>query len=219
MDGLMKKDKKARKEKVKKEKTNLLKRAVSSIQTKIALIFMLLLLATIEIIGAYFTRQMEQTSINNFQTTIQLQSIVTDQLTTQLVKNGKSADRKMNQIITDYSNDAISEIQVVDSRNVIRAVSNLSDKNRVGQLSNNGDIREVINSGQQKTQVTSDQKGSFMVQIVPLTSGTNIVGAVYVRASMADVFNNLRNISMMFLTASLLAVVVAAIAPCLFPGQ
>ena len=212
MDGLMKKDKKARKEKVKKEKTNLLKRAVSSIQTKIALIFMLLLLATIEIIGAYFTRQMEQTSINNFQTTIQLQPIVTDQLTAQLVKNGKSADRKMNQIITDYSNDAISEIQVVDSKNVIRAVSNLNDKNRVGQLSNNGDIREVINSGQQKTQVTSDQKGSFMVQIVPLTSGTNIVGAVYVRASMADVFNNLRNISMMFLTASLLAVVVAAIA-------
>ena len=58
-----------------------LKRIFSSIQMKITLIFMLLLLATIEIIGAYFTRQMEQTSIENFQTTIQLQTIVTDQLT------------------------------------------------------------------------------------------------------------------------------------------
>ena len=189
-----------------------LKRIFSSIQMKITLIFMLLLLATIEIIGAYFTRQMEQTSIENFQTTIQLQTIVTDQLTNQLVKNGKTADRKMNQIITDYNNDAISEIQVIDNKNVIRAVSNLNDKDRVGQLSSNSDVREVINVGQPKTMVINSKKGNYMVQIVPLTSGTNIVGAVYVRASMATVFANLRNISLMFLTATLLAVLVAAVA-------
>lgn len=189
-----------------------LKRIFSSIQMKITLIFMLLLLATIEIIGAYFTRQMEQTSIENFQTTIQLQTIVTDQLTNQLVKNGKTADRKMNQIITDYNNDAISEIQVIDNKNVIRAVSNLNDKDRVGQLSSDSDVREVINVGQPKTMVINSKKGNYMVQIVPLTSGTNIVGAVYVRASMATVFANLRNISLMFLTATLLAVLVAAVA-------
>lgn len=189
-----------------------LKRIFSSIQMKITLIFMLLLLATIEIIGAYFTRQMEQTSIENFQTTIQLQTIVTDQLTNQLVKNGKTADRKMNQIITDYNNDAISEIQVIDNKNVIRAVSNLNDKDRVGQLSSNSDVREVINVGQPKTMVINSKKGNYMVQIVPLTSGTNIVGAVYVRASMATVFANLRNISLMFLTATFLAVLVAAVA-------
>ena len=189
-----------------------LKRIFSSIQMKITLIFMLLLLATIEIIGAYFTRQMEQTSIENFQTTIQLQTIVTDQLTNQLVKNGKTADRKMNQIITDYNNDAISEIQVIDNKNVIRAVSNLNDKDRVGQLSSNSDVREVINVGQPKTMVINSKKGNYMVQIVPLTSGTNIVGAVYVQASMATVFANLRNISLMFLTATLLAVLVAAVA-------
>ncbi|MDD6719177.1 MAG: cell wall metabolism sensor histidine kinase WalK [Lactobacillus sp.] len=189
-----------------------LKRIFSSIQMKITVIFMLLLLATIEIIGAYFTRQMEQTSIENFQTTIQLQTIVTDQLTNQLVKNGKTADRKMNQIITDYNNDAISEIQVIDNKNVIRAVSNLNDKDRVGQLSSNSDVREVINVGQPKTMVINSKKGNYMVQIVPLTSGTNIVGAVYVRASMATVFANLRNISLMFLTATLLAVLVAAVA-------
>ena len=189
-----------------------LKRIFSSIQMKITLIFMLLLLATIEIIGAYFTRQMEQTSIENFQTTIQLQTLVTDQLTNQLVKNGKTADRKMNQIITDYNNDAISEIQVIDNKNVIRAVSNLNDKDRVGQLSSNSDVREVINVGQPKTMVINSKKGNYMVQIVPLTSGTNIVGAVYVQASMATVFANLRNISLMFLTATLLAVLVAAVA-------
>lgn len=201
-----------KKQQQQKKKRGWLKWLLSSIQTKITVIFMLLLLATIEIIGAYFTRQMEQTSIDNFQTTIQLQSIVTEQLTNQLVKNSKSSDRMMNQIVTDYNNSAISEIEIVDSKNVIRAVSSLNENDRVGQLSSNRDIREVINTGQIKTAVTSDKTGSYMVQITPLTSGTNIVGAVYVKASMADVFDNLRNVSIMFLTASLLAVVVAAVA-------
>ena len=201
-----------KKQQKQKKKRGWLKWLLSSIQTKITVIFMLLLLATIEIIGAYFTRQMEQTSIDNFQTTIQLQSIVTEQLTNQLVKNSKSSDRMMNQIVTDYNNSAISEIEIVDSKNVIRAVSSLNENDRVGQLSSNRDIREVINTGQIKTAVTSDKTGSYMVQITPLTSGTNIVGAVYVKASMADVFDNLRNVSIMFLTASLLAVVVAAVA-------
>lgn len=201
-----------KKQQQQKKKRGWLKWLLSSIQTKITVIFMLLLLATIEIIGAYFTRQMEQTSIDNFQTTIQLQSIVTEQLTNQLVKNSKSSDRMMNQIVTDYNNSAISEIEIVDSKNVIRTVSSLNENDRVGQLSSNRDIREVINTGQIKTAVTSDKTGSYMVQITPLTSGTNIVGAVYVKASMADVFDNLRNVSIMFLTASLLAVVVAAVA-------
>lgn len=209
---MMKKKTKSQENKQQKKKCGWLKWLLSSIQTKITVIFMLLLLATIEIIGAYFTRQMEQTSIDNFQTTIQLQSIVTEQLTNQLVKNGKSSDRMMNQIVTDYNNSSISEIEVVDSKNVIRAVSSLNENDRVGQLSNNRDIREVINIGQTKTAVTSDKTGSYMVQITPLTSGTNIVGAVYVKASMADVFDNLRNVTIMFLTASLLAVVVAAVA-------
>ena len=82
----------------------------------------------------------------------------------------------------------------------------------MGQLSSNSDVREVINVGQPKTMVINSKKGNYMVQIVPLTSGTNIVGAVYVRASMATVFANLRNISLMFLTATLLAVLVAAVA-------
>lgn len=173
---------------------------------------MLLLLATIEIIGAYFTRQMEQTSIDNFQSSIQIQPIVTDQLAAQLTKNGKTADSKLNQIITDYNNDAISEIEIVDSKNVIRAVSNLNDKDQVGQLTSNNSIRNVISVGQQETTVSNTRNGTYMVQIIPLTSGANIVGAAYVRANMASVFDTLRNTSLMFLTASLVAVVLAAIA-------
>ena len=161
----------------------------NSINMKLAIVFMLMLLATIEVIGAYFTRQLEQTSIENFQSSIQLAN--------QLASNSKNANDRLNQIVNDYNNDAISEIIVVDNKDTIRAVSNLNDKSKIGQRINNTDVKQVISTGHQINKVIDDH-GNYMIQILPLTSGngSNNVGAIYVKASMQDVFNNLRQISL-----------------------
>lgn len=184
----------------------------NSINTKIAIVFMLMLLATIEVIGAYFTRQLEQNSIENFQSSIQIQTIVSNQLANQLTSDNKNTNDRLNQIVNDYNNDAISEIIVVDNKDTIRAVSNLNDKSKIGQRINNTDVKQVISTGHQINKVVDDH-GNYMIQISPLTSGNgsnNTVGAIYVKASMQDVFNNLRQISLTFLIASLIAALLGA---------
>lgn len=191
-----------------------LKHTFNSINTKLAVVFMLMLLATIEVIGAYFTRQLEQSSIESFQETIQIPPIVTNQLASQLAHYGKNTDDRLNRIINDYdTNSDISEIIVVDNKDIIRAVSNLNDKSRIGQRVNNNDVKQVTSTGRKVTKVIDD-KGNYMVQISPLTSGTsstNSVGAIYVRASMQGVFDDLRNTSLAFLAASLIAALLGAI--------
>lgn len=189
-----------------------LKHIFNSINAKIALVFMLMLLATIEVLGAYFTRQVEQSSIDNFQNSIQIPTMVTNQLATQLNRNTETSNSRMNQIIADYNNATISQIIVVDNKNIIRAVSNFNDKSRVGQRINNIAARQVTSTGRQSTQVVNDH-GSYMVQITPLTTGnnSNIVGAIYVRASMQSVFESLQNISTMFLITSIIAAVFGAV--------
>ncbi len=176
---------------------------------------MLMILATIEIIGAYFTRQLEQSTVENFQTSIQIPSIITSSLANQLSKNNKTADDQLNQIVSNYNNSTISEIIVVDNKDVIRAVSTLNDKSKVGQRATNAGIKQVTSTGRQMTWITnSTNNGNYMVQISPLTIGTganSTVGAIYVRASMQGVFDNLRNISYMFLTASFAASLLSAI--------
>lgn len=105
-----------------------------SINFKVAMVFILLLLATIEIIGAYFTRQLEQNSINSFETSIQVPSIITSQISTQLEQTDqKAANQTIASILGDYDNSQISDIEVVDSNGVIRAVSNINDTDRIGQ--------------------------------------------------------------------------------------
>lgn len=189
------------------------KKIFSSINTKLAVVFMLMLLATIEVIGAYFTRQFDQSAIESFQSSIQIPSIVTNQMANQLVKNTKKADERLSQIVNDYNNTTISNLIVVDNKDIIRAVSKLNDKNRIGQRINNSSVKKVTSTGQQLTQVINDH-GNYMIQITPLTSGSgsnNTVGAVYVQASMSGVFNTLRNTSIMFLVASLIAAVMGAV--------
>lgn len=176
---------------------------------------MLMLLATIEVIGAYFTRQMEQNNLETFQSSIQIPQIVTSQLATQLSRNSKTTDDQLNRIVSDYNNNsAINAIMVVDSKDIIRAVSNLNDKSRIGQRVNNNNVKQVTSTGHQVTKVINENGTNYMVQISPLTSGTgsgNTVGAIYVKASMESIFNDLRNTSISFLVASLIAAIIGAI--------
>ncbi|MBP2057497.1 two-component system sensor histidine kinase VicK [Lactobacillus colini] len=191
-----------------------IKKSFTSINFKIALIFMLLLLATIEIVGAYFTRQLEQSSIESFETSIQIPNIITNQITNQLNRpNTQNANSQLSQIVSNYNNDAINQITVVDNKGVIRAVSNINDQQRVGQRDTSSDIKKAISSGRQVSRVV-DANGTYMIQITPLTSGngTNTtIGVIAIRASMQSVFNNIRNVSIMFLTASLIAAFLGAI--------
>ena len=191
-----------------------LKKTFNSISTKLAVVFMLMLIATIEVIGAYFTRQLEQNSIENFQSSIQIQNVVANQLASQLTQDNKGTNDRLSRIINDYNNDSISEIIVVDNKDIIRAVSSLNDRSRIGQRVNNNDVKQVTSTGRQLTKIVDDNGSNYMIQITPLGSGngsTSTVGAVYVRASMQNVFQDLRNTSMMFLLASLIAAILGAI--------
>ncbi|WEV41236.1 cell wall metabolism sensor histidine kinase WalK [Lactobacillus sp. ESL0684] len=186
-----------------------------SINTTLAIVFMAMIIATIEVIGAYFTRQLEQSSIENFQSTIQVPPIVTNQVAMQLLRDNKHTDSSINRIVNDYGNgtSAISQIIIVDNKDIIRAVSNFNDKSRVGQRVNNALVKQVTSTGKQATKVVEDH-GDYMVQVTPLNAGNgsaNTVGAIYVRASMQGVFDNLRNVSLMFLVTSLIAAVLGAI--------
>ena len=123
-----------------------IRKPFTSINAKIAIIFMLLLLATIEIVGAYFTRQLEQNSIESFETSIQIPNLISNQIATQLNKNNaKKANKQLNRIVSNYSNDAINDITVVDSKSVIRSVSNVNDQGTIGQRATNSDIKKGIN--------------------------------------------------------------------------
>ena len=72
-----------------------------SINFKIALVFALLLLITLEIVGAIFVRQLESTNIRQFKTTVQIPTYVDNSLAEQLsINNTTKANAQIKTILS-----------------------------------------------------------------------------------------------------------------------
>ena len=100
-----------------------------TIHFKIALVFALMLMLTLEVVGAVFVRQLEQENLNTFKQQIELPTYVDSSLAKQLSRtNEKAANRQIKQILSEVKNNNISEIRVVDAKGIVRGTSNASNQ-------------------------------------------------------------------------------------------
>ncbi|WP_099974193.1 cell wall metabolism sensor histidine kinase WalK [Lactobacillus terrae] len=186
-----------------------------SIHFKIGLSFILILVVTIEIIGAYFVRQLEEQNVSQFEQTIVVTPYVLSQLSTNLTDNDSHTRDNINKIIQDYarSNSDVTDIQVVDNNNIIVG-SKVDGDTVVGTKSLRESIEKSMKSNKKVTQIYYDKdRGSSyeLIQPISSTDDSTVVGAVYIRANMESVYSRINNIIVIFLTASLMAGLLGAI--------
>ncbi|MCZ2493308.1 cell wall metabolism sensor histidine kinase WalK [Dellaglioa carnosa] len=185
-----------------------------SIQFKIALIFALLILITLEIVGAYFVRQLEQQNLDTFKQQVQLPTYVTNSITKDLANPDVSAGNKdIKKILEDVSNSSITEIRVIDSKGTIRGSSDFNNQTVVGQKTTDATIKQVLYTPKTFEKKIYDESNDkrYYVSIVPLvnTSGnaTTTVGVTYVKANLENLYSNINDITVIFVTASLFAAI------------
>ena len=194
-------------------------RFFQSIHFKIALVFILLLLVTVELIGAYFVRSLEQQNVETFKTSLNVDTYIQNKLETDLMRTDTSAansDIKTTISQAEIANSA--ELQVVDAKGTIRANSNINDQSDVGQKSASGNVKSVLYNGQifEGFQYGS-ATGSTYSKIIPLKNpnatgdGSSVIGAIVISASMDTVYSNINKIVRIFLIASLIAGLLATI--------
>lgn len=192
-------------------------RFFQSINFKIAIVFVLLLMITLEIIGAYFVKQLEEQNIETFKQQVQTPVYVNNQLSSQLLKSdATAADKAIANILTDLDNSA--DIRVVDSKGVVRGTSDVNDQRIIGQKTTDDNVKNVLYNNRSYETLSYDEKthASYYVSIVPLVnpnsdSNSSVVGVIYVRANMQSVYRNINNITLIFLTASLVAALFSSI--------
>ena len=66
-------------------------RFFQSIHFKIAIVFILLLVVTLELIGAYFVKTLEQQNIEQFKTSVNVDSYIQDKLAADLLRTIQNA--------------------------------------------------------------------------------------------------------------------------------
>lgn len=185
-----------------------------TINLKIALVFALLLLITLEIVGAIFVKQLESRNIQDFKQSVQIPTYIDNSLAEQLtVNNTSKANGQIKTILSNYNNTNVDEIRVVDSKGTIRGTSDVNDQSIVGQKTTDRNVKNAIYNNRTYTKSTYDTQnnGRYYISIVPLYSSNStgnssqLVGVLYVRANMKSVYSTINNIMGIFVIASLVA--------------
>jgi two-component system sensor histidine kinase VicK len=185
-----------------------------SVNFKIALTFILILFISIEIIGAYFIRGLERSMIENYKDTMNTQAeTLSGTISTYLNRQNIDTDETNNEIqrILDNSDSAdILEMRVVDEKGIIRATTDVNDRSSIGKKS----IDSYIDQFTDKSFIALDETSGnrVLINIRVLESvGDVVVGSLYIRGDLEKQYQEISNIALIFVTATIIAIAIAII--------
>lgn len=189
-------------------------RFFQSVNFKIALTFILILFIAIEIIGAYFIRGLERSMIDNFKTNMNAQAETLAGTMSTYLGNQELEPADINteiQRILDSSDSPdILEMRVVDAKGIIRATTDPNDRNAIGKKSIDSYIDEFTDKNFSAFDEVSGERVLINIRVIQGT-GDAIVGSLYMRSNLEQQYQDISNISFIFVSATLVAIGISMI--------
>ncbi|MGM0896719.1 MAG: cell wall metabolism sensor histidine kinase WalK [Bacillota bacterium] len=190
-----------------------------SIHVKFVLIYILLILLAMQIIGLYFSEQLEATLRGNFESSIEdRMEIIEFSVREEMIRNRTEEDLTIEQslrsVLSNFNSDDINEIRVVDNRYRILATSASENQSLVGQRSTDDQIRRSIigETLLEQTYVDGNLEERVWVRTLPITAvGGEMLGTLYVKAEVENVYNQMDAINSILAGGTAIALVITAV--------
>lgn len=189
-----------------------------SIHVKFALIYILLILIAMQIIGAYFVRQLEAQLVENFKNSLNERVIllaynIEQEMNKERDKKSPTIEEEIRSILQDFVSQDISEVRVIDHKSKVLGTSNPYNQNIVGKRMTDLLIKRTLVAGEMTEKMLVDPKTGHRMYIssTPIKVKNEIKGAIYVIASMENVFAQMRQINNILATGTGIALVITAL--------
>lgn len=202
-------------------------RMFRSIQFKLILMVLLLILIAVQLIGVYFISTMKNSLIDSFSTSLNQQAtLLTAYLSTQNLSSGDKeeageagANEKLSALVGNFFTVSGAEVQVLDSSGKVLATST-SQQSLVGRKNTSLLVSRALQGVRDNEEEMIDEENTRNKVIAkPVISDTNkIIGAIYIVASMKDVYQTMENINRIFVSATLIALGLTAVLGVLLAG-
>ncbi|WP_027108162.1 cell wall metabolism sensor histidine kinase WalK [Lacticigenium naphthae] len=198
-------------------------RIYQSINTKIVFVIVMLLIFALQLIGANFITQLERESVETYQndrhTQIDfLESTIQPLLLTDQNGTDEEIDieTEVSSLLAEFSGNGITEIQLVGSDSFVLGTSDSTQQTLVGQLSNDTDIRQALVVGERVTRQyvdpgTNTRRWKIVAPVIADGEDQAILGAIMMESNIEAVYNQVSDITWIFLNSSLLAIVLSLI--------
>ncbi|MDC0763658.1 cell wall metabolism sensor histidine kinase WalK [Brevibacillus sp. AG] len=194
-----------------------MRRLFKTVQWKMVIIYMLLILLAMQFISAYFAREVESYYINNFSEALNGQaSLLASLLESDLrPHDGKESNAEQNrQYIDNLINNLVkingANVQVIDQTRTV--VATTEDKSTIGQRTSQPEVTVAL-LGTRSESMRIDPKTGARVKVLALpVKGDQIVyGAVYMIASMEGTYATIGKMNGILGTGTMIAMVITAV--------
>lgn len=199
-----------------------------SIHFKIPVIFILTLLISLQIVGAYFIRSLETEMLTSFDDQVTSQTtFIIDNIQSVMEDEDLNEDEKetqVNSILRRFNNDSVLEIQLFDSNGFLLATSNPTSQAYIGQRTVDEDIEETLYTGirSETSGYDSNQEiriKKFVTPIFSTASSGAMIGILNVTANLETIYSQIQNIMSLFLIASGISLVFTTALAMLISSQ
>ncbi|WP_248929298.1 cell wall metabolism sensor histidine kinase WalK [Paenibacillus hamazuiensis] len=195
-------------------------RFFQSIQAKLIIIYVLLILIAMQLIGVYFIRTLESNLKNEFLDSRTKQAyLLAKYLEDYLrgIQEGKASEEKqpatdLNVVVNQLFAISKSEIQVIDANGIVLSTTQQNHQGIVGQKTTQTEVSRALQGIKDNPRMFMDVDGIRKVVIAhPIGSGAKIVGAVYIVASMEDIYTTMNSINQILISGTLIALALTAL--------
>lgn len=189
---------------------------LSSIHFKIPLFIILVLLLGLQLVGAYFIRNLEKEMLRTFDDQMSVQIGFLEDSVRPVIqeKEGNEADKKAQLInsLRRFNVSNVLDTVVVNANGQILASSNPSNQGNVGQQTTDTTIRSVLYNNMSLNKEYFDSNENIRIKkfVVPIFSSENaglLLGVLCVTVNIETVYNQVQNIGLIFITSSVIALV------------
>lgn len=190
-----------------------------SIHLKFVLIYVLLILTAIQIIGVYFVRQLETQLVENFSTSLEERiNLLAYNIEQEMKKTRDDTTNTIEEdirgILQDFTSEDILEVRVINSQSKVLGTSNPYNQSKyVGKRTNELIVKQTLGVGTPSKKFAIDPNTGNRMRIIvsPIkTNNQEVIGAIYLIATMENVYGQMREINNIFATGTIIALAVTA---------
>ena len=195
------------------------KRFFRSIQFKIPVLFIFMLMISLQLIVANFLRQLETQMISNFQEQIQLQvGFLKNSVQPILARDDKDEVKiaEISKILQDYpTGSSIVEVRIMDTQGYILGTTNQSQQSVVGTRTTEADAQQVLLTNDVYAYNYTEHENRYWKIVSPISpiSGNsgNPLGIISVTTNIESRYTQVKDIGVIFVSSSLIAIVLVII--------
>ncbi|AEO24588.1 sensory box histidine kinase [Listeria monocytogenes FSL R2-561] len=196
-------------------------RFFQSVQFKLVIMYLLLIIVAMQVIGAYFVRELEGQLEKNFQDSITNSITLLDyNAREEIIKNSDNSVKLQNDIrelLVAYSRASsnLIEVRIVDDKGKILGTSNLNNQGIVGQKSNDPLVKRTLSLGTTSEDKIykdeSNKNNRVWVNVSSIKNKGQVIGAIYLVADIESVYKQVDDITNIFITGTLIAMIITAV--------